>query len=283
MFFFLAGYFASVGSFGTAWLKKRTIRLLFPFLIWSGFYSFTNASMDFGEPSSYLFGVISGQSAPHLYFVVVLMQLTLITPLLAKSLEYRWGGFVFALTPAYLVAIYIFVFTTGELPTGYASLFPAWLVFYYGGMWIHCRAWRPRLKSAIIMTGGALTLSVIEAYALLADGLPVAFATSHVKASSLLFASGAIGVFLALQRYAVFSNKLLLELGCDSYGTYFSHMFWALVVAWLANKADLLQIFPNLPLIQLVESFIVVAAALVTIHSARRIFGTKLTSRFLGF
>lgn len=78
-----------------------------------------------------IYAYCTGKTATPFYYIVVLVQLTLHTPWLARLRDRRW---LYAATPVYLVLLYISNFSTGEMPRLYETVFPAWFGFYLLGM-----------------------------------------------------------------------------------------------------------------------------------------------------
>ena len=88
VFFFMAGYFINrdkVKNNCTFFLLNRGVRLIIPYLIWSLVYE--SLSIVRGN-SIDLFTIVKhlliGKAASPFYYIVVLVQLTLLTPLLIK-------------------------------------------------------------------------------------------------------------------------------------------------------------------------------------------------------
>lgn len=229
--------------------------------------------------------IMLGFTAGHLYFIVVLVQLTLLTPLMVWMIRsgWRWAGL--AVTPAYIVALYGYTFVTGDLPTGYGHPFAAWFVFYYVGLWVRVRG-VPRIipGAAGTVWTAAVALSVGEAYALLALDMPAGLAASQLKLSSIVASLGFVALVLALQ--SVFRGAVpdsLVAVGRQSYGIYYCHMAWIIALNWIATRLGVYEGVSVLPAIQLVQVVIVLAASVATIQAGRRMLGSQRASTLLGF
>lgn len=84
LFFFISGYLTStrkepLGSY----YKRRAKRVILPFLAWSGVYTAV-AYFVYGQPVTFL-SFILGTNAIQLYFLVVMIQLTILTPFLVNA------------------------------------------------------------------------------------------------------------------------------------------------------------------------------------------------------
>lgn len=291
LFFFIAGYFVNASRVSPvgSWLRRRVVRLAVPFLIWSTIYFTIEAIMAGGVGSLLTIAprIGLGLTAAHLYFVIVLIQLTLLTPLLVAAVRSAWWRSVaYAVTPAYLVVMYAIAFSGGSLPLHYNYAFPAWMVFYLVGIDARERAWRDlgrQLKGvawiAVIVCVG---LAIVESYWLLSAGMSVGFATSQLKASSVLCSLAVILLVLTHRREVPVSR--LSQLGSrSSFGIYFVHLVWIMAVAEVYAQIPLLDEIPVLFLLQASQVALVSALSLGSIWLARRILGEDFAARCLGF
>lgn len=83
VFIFMAGYFVNPQKVDKQWLKKRW-RLLIPYLLWNSVYSLKNVMTGINI-KSVIYAFVFGQSAASLYYILVLLQLTLLTPYLINK------------------------------------------------------------------------------------------------------------------------------------------------------------------------------------------------------
>lgn len=288
MFLFLAGYFVNPARLAPArpWLASRAVKLLVPFYVWSLIYTLLNviggATRDM---PSIVFGFVFGRSAGHLYFLLVLVQLTLITPLLSRAIGSRWALSLFLITPLYLIGMYTYTNFSGSLPGEYGSFFPAWFAFYYAGMWIRFRRITPsrRVGVSAALALVALTASIAEAYALLALGFPVGLASSQLKVSSILYAFALINLAFTLKSQASMRVTTLSRIGDESYGVYYVHIVWLRLISVIASRVTWLAEFPVLLVSQIVEVGIALALSCVAIRITRRVLGPRRASTLLGF
>lgn len=273
LFLFLAGYFVNPSRLRPAmpWLKDRSIKLIVPFLVWSLLYGLLEVVMG-GEPSpaSWLVKVITGATAAHLYFVLVLIQLTMLTPFLIRAVRISYGWLGFFVTPVFLVGLYGYVAVAGTLPAGYNYVFPAWFVFYYAGLWARHRAASVTKRAACASVAAALVLSLVESRVLLTIGFPAEFAASQLKATSVLYALAIASLALAFKPAGEGSSlRKLASLGASSYGVYYCHMLWILAFGYLTQRWAILADFPVLPVFQIIEVVAVLGLSLVTVWLGR--------------
>ena len=231
-------------------------RLLVPFLIWSLFYSgitLIQTILKGGEIDvvRLIYHFLIGKASTPLYYIVVLLQLTILAPMLVKAIQnhnkvYKWFWMV---TPVYLIWIYIFNFATGKAPLLYGTLFPAWFIFFYLGLvmkqkqdYIHRLVKRFARPYWILF---AFVFELIEACLLLKIGCNSNFASSQIKISSFLY-SFAIILYL-LNKVSKREDKIEIGwirrfmnyVGNNSYGIFYVHCFILMIVTRLLVRLGL--------------------------------------------
>lgn len=108
VFIFLAGYFTKIESVEKSkysYVRSRIKRLLIPFLFWSTFFTMLKVFFlrDGVNLIEIIVKIILGLSSGQLYFILVLLQLTIITPYLVNEIKNRkYAKFLFLITPLYL-------------------------------------------------------------------------------------------------------------------------------------------------------------------------------------
>ena len=227
LFIFMAGYFVNPSKVDKTWLENRGgVRLFVPFLIWSSIYTIKNALFSSRSWKSLIFSFVTGKAAGPLYYILVLLQLTILTPYLIRKRK----SWMYLVTPIYLVFLYIFNITTGNMPLFYETLFPAWFIFYILGMDVR----QGKLDGQKVkgwMIGLALAASFGEAYLLMNIGCSAGFACSQIKFSSFIY-SALIALWLS-QHIKECKPSILSSIGDCSFGIYFSHI----IVMMFASKA----------------------------------------------
>ena len=148
--------------------KKRLTRVLIPYAIWSFFYTDAFAYRDgtFSRlPHNYLYNLVYGTANFSLYFIIVYVILTLLTPLIGKLLqsEYKWVGFL--VTPIYMIVTTYIPVLTGRviIPVNITPFLRLqWFGFYYLGMALgnHAVEWKLTKKQTVIF----YCLSLIAAF-----------------------------------------------------------------------------------------------------------------------
>lgn len=157
----------------------------------------------------YLYRFIVGKSATPFYYIVVLIQLTVITPRLVNVVKESKiiKNLLWLITPCYLLYIYVWNLTTGFSPRLYETLLPAWFGFYYLGINVRCGL---KLKCSRWKVLIAWAVSCVEALALRKLGMNVGFYTSQITFGSFLYSVAVIGWIL---KGDLVSGKLVLFSG----------------------------------------------------------------------
>lgn len=272
LFIFMAGYFVNPTRVDKNWLKIRGGRLLVPFLIWSSIYTTKNALFSSHSWKSLIFSFITGKAAGPLYYILVLLQLTILTPYLIKNRR----SWMYLVTPIYFVLLYIFNIATGSMPLFYETFFPAWFVFYILGM--DAREGKlDGVKVKVWMIGLALAASFGEAYLLMNIGCLAGFACSQIKFSSFIYAS-LIASWLS-QHIKECEQNILSSIGDCSFGIYFSHILVLQVVSKVIELAGV-----NAWILKWTLTFLFTAClSYAFVWCTRKIFEGKKILRYIGF
>lgn len=297
IFIFLSGYFTNIESlrkvdtpYNLARGGGRFLRLLLPFWIWSTFYTIINLIRTSGnvDIARTLIKLVLGLSSGQLYFILVLLQLTIITPFLIRRIEKGRGAkYLFLVTPLYLLILYLYFLIYKQQLPFYQIPFPAWFNFYYLGLWIKIKGYKPIFKrnnilNSIILCVAGLIFSIIESYLLLSLGSTGGFASSQIKVSSFLYVFAIINLLIIIKPYMEnLKIKWLENIGDSSYGIYYIHMFWIIV------STKILSLIPYidgiLPIYQLLQLIFVIFLSYISIQFTKKTIGDKISRRYLGF
>lgn len=283
VFIFMAGYFVKSEKATMSWtyLKNRGGRLLAPFLLWSTLYTIKN--VVFGDACSWqeiLFAFVTGQSAVPLYYILVMLQLMLLTPFLVR-IENKW--WLYAITPIYLCGVYAWNLYFGSAPPLYGTFFPAWLIFYLLGIDAKkgkIDIWSAKASIAWVVTG--LSVALVESFTLLKVGCNIAFACSQVKFSSLFYSVVVILFLLKKQQSEQRQSSLenvLSQVGDDSYGIFYSHMMVLYVVSKIFRITGLTSVWG---LFWLLDFVFTAAVSFILVELAKKLIPNKKLQSILG-
>lgn len=272
LFVFVAGYFVNtdkVEKNSCAYLLNRGGRLLLPYLVWSILYLAKDYVLNGSISIRHIFySLCFGKAATPFYYIVVMLQLTVLTPWLVKLKNRRW---LYAITPIYLVALYIYNIITGEMPRLYETFFSAWFLFYILGMDCRNGKWDnviSKMKKCYIPI--LLCISLVEAAALLKAGCAIGFASSQIKISSLIY-TAAIAMLLMKgkdrKQDSWMIKSILASIGDCSYGIFYVHM----LVLLLIRKAVSVLGFPQVWILNFMACFILTACgSYLTVFGVRK-------------
>lgn len=163
------GFSRSTDSPG-AFYKKRALKIGVPYLVWFSLYYAYNLVHTQPTPQvtvpSFVRALIQGQSAPHLYFIIILAQCYLFYPFLRKAVR-RWPGRSVTVALACTAAIELLLALRKAgldyIPTMIRPylwlLFPTWAFYFILGMTLtrerveRLRAWTSARARVILLFG----------------------------------------------------------------------------------------------------------------------------------
>lgn len=124
LFFFISGYYTNIEKYKSKdYILKRLTNLIIPLLFWNLVYFFL---YDYSIKTLFIFS-----SAAHLYFIVVLIQLVLLTPIIYKLKDNKM---TYLITPLYLLTYRILLLKYNlDIPLHHYCIF-AWIIYYQLGI-----------------------------------------------------------------------------------------------------------------------------------------------------
>ena len=281
IFLAISGYFVSHqrSDHATNFYSKRLKRLIFPYVVWTVIYTVLFAPSKLLSPVYLASAIASGTGIGIGYFVIVLLQFTLLTPVLAYIRTERQHFIIMMVSACFgLVWSYAvrFVPQFGSLGTfPYDALpFFVWCPFYQLGLFLRrfpSRAealggWKALLSGLLLLL---LLLSIVEAWAFGASVHPD-FGASQLKLSTFAFSTVLFLLLVALSNSSpsLFGVSALAWLGRNSFPIYLSHMLMLRVLSAFLAKSPLghLGMVTNVPIL----TAAVLAACTVAISVIRR-------------
>ena len=204
-------------------IKDRLTKVVVPYLVWSCIYLMVS-------PPDTALGIVkallTGGASAQLYYLLVYVQLMLLTPLLFRLLRTH-SVLLYAVTPCALVTWGLLALLRVDAPN-IAVLFPTWLVYYVAGLdWPR---WRGKLKGRerllVLAAIAALLLQVVSGLSWGAFG-NYNMATTQLRVTNMLSSLAVISVFMLVPRSMRSSFaycRPLVRLGDLSFGVYLCHM-----------------------------------------------------------
>lgn len=195
----------------------------------------------------------SGGGSAQLYYLIVYLQLVLLTPWLFRLLDRPTvRAVLYAVTPLTFCARYALSVAGVSLPV--QAFCGSWLIFYLLGIewkgridpWLRSRGVGAR--HVLVALAACLVLQELEGFAWFAGG-NYDLATTQLKVTSLLSSTCACALVAfaagtARQRLA--SYVPLVRLGDLSFGIYLCHMAVLAVLRRLFEVVGLVGFFPSL-------------------------------------
>lgn len=272
MFFFLSGYFSKDLP-----VKQQKIgRLLIPYIIWSILWY--GEKLWSGSATINAWSIIDviffGGAFFPLYFLIVLIELKLITPLLFKHLnqkKYLWyKDWMLLVTPLTVAVIYFYQIRMGKQPLIYAQIFPTWFIQYYLGILLKKELIKISSLNAIFATLISIYLMSIES-TFINKNLGIDWlAASQIKYSSILFSIALSLLFLSMHKKI--ERNILVVLGELSFGIYLLHIPIKIGIEIIVTR-----IIPlSNPLWQIITVSITICACVIVIKTAQRLLPEKL-------
>ena len=232
-FIFLSGFLTKLDIKTKEFCKKRILTVLVPYLIFSMLY--TIPSMMQLAPLSALKlafkNLITSEGKYHLYYLVVYVQLVLITPLLAKIVKRKnkiLDATILLIQPLFIVCMYLGIINDNILKIApwYVIVFPAWLSYYYLGLVVGNRAKSVRASGVLLLAIFMLSsiLQIAEGFIWKEGGAisDIYYSQLHITA----LAQNIPGVFLlakiAMSKKRI-TARLLERIGDTSFGIYLLH------------------------------------------------------------
>ena len=275
VFLFLSGYLTKVdGRDWGAFYKKRIVRVIIPYLIWTVIYT-----IDQGNLAKLPNNILMASSASHMYYILVYIQFVLLTPALAALAKSKYHYLGWFAAPVFLIFYKYIPLMGGYRITGYANMVCwnmclGWFTFYYLGIMLGNRIIEKQysLRMLILLYIASILLQMGETHAWLHAG--VSNPGGVLKISGLLTGTlFSLIVYTVLQqgRFEVKSRFMLL-LGEYSFGIYLCHVLFR-------HLLKLTPFYMTVPFI--VNAVLVLALSLGLCYLGNRLLGERI-SRWLG-
>lgn len=271
------------------WVLVRLKRLLPPYILWSLLFMSIHNPDHFRSLPYLVVDFVSGQGMLGIgYFVVLLLQMIVLTPLIARIGSVRshllW---IVAITAAGLAYSYVVgpanYYLLSKFP--YTALpFPVFYPFYHLGFLVAREGMVARLSGGRTLAAAglaavvALGLSIAEALAWLP--IKLSMANAQVKASSLFYSLTIFALMLGSHRRVRFPVAgWLAWFGRNSYAIYVIHLFPVLALLDLMRQGPFP---PGGPAATAVVILGGVAAVSVAILVLRKILPQRVQPILLG-
>lgn len=296
-FIFMSGYWMAKKTEGITgancinFLRKRLLRVMIPFLFWSlVYFGYAVAKMHDINVAQMPLMFFTGTYTYHLYFVVVIAQLYILTVPL-NFIDSRPYGFISILMLNMVGLLIIYHFCLSGYWHTYAdfhkinSPFYEWIIFYYIGLKlgnVDDKRYIPRNIHVFIMHALliAMVISMMEAI-IISKFKHGEMSDSALKFSSFIYSTCIIFCFLVLRERLQTWPRFLVILGEYSFGIYLVHGIVLRGLVRVVHNVHVLYYFQPL------YEFIVVSTTLLICYGviafSRKLFPRPIYSQILGF
>ena len=225
-----------------------------------------------------------GLSSQQMYFIIVLIELTLVTPLLIKASQLRFG-FKYILPSIsffYLLLVYYQEFLIGEVHYAIGRNLIPWLLFYYIGIFMASHNIKIRYSRTVIFYVCTIAITIVEALIILLMFDKPDFAASQLKFSSYCLAITVIFLEEYLRKiHRGISQNWLSMIGDCSYGIFLIHPFVIKLENAVARRVGLYDV--PLPIYEVGQCAITVIICFAVVEIIRRIDNENKVRWLIGF
>ena len=277
MFIFLSGYLTKVEDKNLSMdmvIRKRIFRVMIPYIIWSIIYN-----IAYGDYKKFFIRILTGTSCGIYYYILVYIQIVLITPFVIKLVKSKYKNTGFLLTPMFMLTYYmVIILFQREIPFPLnANNFVIWFIYYYLGIYL-------RNNQLVIKNINDIKILLIMSLILqIGEGIYwnklgyYGMATTQLKFTSMIS-----NILILILTFSWLNNgkevkercwkNYLIEIGGMSFGIYLLHI----LILVILNKV----IFCWQNIVFPLNTMIVLLINCICVIIGRKILGEK--SKFLG-
>lgn len=243
IFFFISAYLTNITKVKEntkAYLKKRFVNLYTPFIFYSLLYTVYLAlrnGLDLSSPVNIVESVIKvliGSNSAQLYFVIILLCYTFVSPLLIKIIERRskfLDFIMFAVSPVYLLFSFFdqfginVCFIDNYLPNSIVTLLPfAFFICYYLGLYFNINGF-PKHNFIYLIPLVLVLVEIVNLYEFNSMGFEFNYVAGQRKVTNIIFMTA---IMISFDKILILLKKIntkVLERIADySFGIYFLHL-----------------------------------------------------------
>ena len=234
IFIFMAGYFTNkerVLNNSKEYVIKRLKRLMIPLMIYSALYSLFSIIYN-GKGGNFTYNflkkLLTFSSAPQLYYIIVLLQITILTPLILKLLKNnKIKKILYLITPIYLLVYGILkIMFKIDIPY-YQFYFFGWIIYYIIGLELSDNKHFSFKRNNILLISTLVIEIVVNLIIYNFDSETYSYVTSQLNIMNLLYVLAVIPIIVgAKEKYRENKfTKIIEKIGDMSFAIYFIHYF----------------------------------------------------------
>ncbi len=289
LFFFLSAFFVNkdeVRQNPVKWIKKRVVRIGIPYLIFSCIYVIIKIFQRYNSIQlsffvKQLIAVLTGNAWFHLYFVFVLFQLIIITPLLLK---YKASNYVLLIFNLSLLALRYF-YNPPVIDNNAKCFFLYWFIFYIYGIFYQSIS-KSIKKHPFFLLTFAILFNAFEVQVLLLKNFSDSFIAGQLKISSVIYALSIINLIMYFnekdENYFK-PNKIertVINIGNLSFGMYLIHPIYVLIFNYCVKNSYIIA--QGGAITQIIELFIVCSLSFGSCCLFKKMLGSQKAKILFG-
>lgn len=233
IFIFLSGFFVNIEKIKNnrkQWIIKRLKRVGIPFFVFSILAATIKMLENHNSIFEYIVDILLGRAPSQLYYIVVLIQLIILTPFIIQIIQSRKKFInigIILITPIYLVILAILNIKYNYQLPQYGTIFFGWILYYYLGIYYKTNKDNVNLiKYKNKKYIGILFIIInccINLY-MYKKGVRDNCVTSQLKALNMIYILFVIIIMLYFEN-KIKNIKLLVNLGNLSFEIYFIKIY----------------------------------------------------------
>lgn len=235
IFIFLAGYFVKYDNW-KEFYKKKVKRILVPLCLWKIIYGIV--TIKFKKISISLIIKSICLDGFHLYYLIVLFTLVLLTPIIIKYINNSKNK-VITYFPLFITFIYNFFITIYCI--NYNKILPCynyyvfgWFSYYYLGLLFKYKKIENSNSKLLLYYILCLAISIAEGLVLYIIFNSYDLAASQITMSNFLYCMILCFVIKSMDSKTV-KNSIIVEFDNYSYGIYLSHIVVLMIIRKIMN------------------------------------------------
>ncbi len=278
IFIFISAYFVNkekVENEPIKYIIKRSTKLIIPLLIWNIIYGIYGYIRN-NNVIQILKNAVKFSTAPQLYYIIVLIQLVILTPIIIKLMKNKnIKKCIYLITPIYLLIILICKIIFKMNIPFYQYYFFGWIIYYLIGL-----DKNNIKKENIILTIVMLLLSIIGNNIIYyINSSNYSYACSQLNILNMMYVVCLIPVILNYDsKYKTTKvTKIFESIGDNSYGIYFIHIIFLNIISVIIKKLNM-----NFLIYYIITTCITLFVSYYFIKIFKKITNGKL-DKYLGF
>ena len=239
-FLFMAGYF-SKNEPAKVFYKKKLKRLLIPLIVWDVIYTVVMLISKDMSFISVIKKLIISSAGYHLYYIYVLIQLFIITPILYKYIKIKNKFLKFLpllITPIYCLVLEVLQLRFNIAIPLYNYWIFGWFTYYYLGILIkNVNLNEKKINGISVLLIFTLIISVLHRMYVLKIFYNYSLATSQILLVNVLYSSILCFMLFLISKkqISVDKNSIIVKTGDYSFGIYLSHALVLMVIKKIIN------------------------------------------------